>query len=81
MAMPSMRILDGWKTVNHLQNKPTQIPELPKQVSLSIPICRRCCILTTLLLPWGLVSLPHTSEARERRNRKTIPLEDYVTGR
>ncbi|KAK6277802.1 PREDICTED: peptidyl-prolyl cis-trans isomerase FKBP18, chloroplastic [Theobroma cacao] len=49
-----------------------------KQVVLSIPISRRCAILVSSV-PFFLVSLPQFSEARERRNKKTIPIEDYLT--
>lgn len=43
----------------------------------SLPISRRSAILVSSL-PFTLVSVS-PSEARERRNRKTIPLEDYLT--
>ncbi|KAF3446920.1 hypothetical protein FNV43_RR12100 [Rhamnella rubrinervis] len=48
--------------------------------STAIPnsISRRCAILISSL-PFSLISLSTPSEARERRNRKTIPLEDYLT--
>ncbi|XVF35804.1 hypothetical protein REPUB_Repub19eG0002300 [Reevesia pubescens] len=49
-----------------------------KQVVLSVPISRRCAILVSSL-PFTLISLPQFSVARERRNKKTIPLEDYLT--
>ncbi|XP_043709697.1 peptidyl-prolyl cis-trans isomerase FKBP18, chloroplastic isoform X2 [Telopea speciosissima] len=47
-------------------------------VALPIPISRRSALLTTLL-PLNLIFLSPPSLARERRNRKTIPLEDYMT--
>nr|AWW15204.1 peptidyl-prolyl cis-trans isomerase [Manihot esculenta] len=81
MAMASMKSLDRW-TVNQLQiaskfsGKQTQEPS--KQLLLSIPTSRRCAILISSF-PFSLVSLTPLSEARERRNKKVIPLEDYLT--
>ncbi|KAI3980659.1 hypothetical protein MKX01_025224 [Papaver californicum] len=49
-----------------------------KQVVYSIPISRRSAILISVI-PFSLISLPPSSQARERRNRKIIPPEDYVT--
>ncbi|KAL3618392.1 Peptidyl-prolyl cis-trans isomerase fkbp18, chloroplastic [Castilleja foliolosa] len=45
---------------------------------LPLPISRRSAILISVL-PLAIVSLPQTLLARERRNRKIIPLEDYLT--
>ncbi|CAK9178292.1 unnamed protein product [Ilex paraguariensis] len=42
------------------------------------PLSRRCAILISVL-PLGFVSLSLPSLGRERRNKKTIPLEDYLT--
>ncbi|GAB4833036.1 hypothetical protein Ancab_007060 [Ancistrocladus abbreviatus] len=44
----------------------------------SIPISRRCAVLISVI-PLSLIALPLTSEARERRSKKTIPLEDYLS--
>ncbi|KDP36761.1 hypothetical protein JCGZ_08052 [Jatropha curcas] len=81
MACMTMRSLDRW-TVNHLQiiSKSTkkQSFEPSNHILLSIPTSRRCAILISSL-PFSLISLPQLSEARERRNRKVIPLEDYLT--
>ncbi|KAJ4702320.1 Peptidylprolyl isomerase [Melia azedarach] len=49
-----------------------------KKVVFSIPISRRAAILISSL-PFSLVSQPQYTEARERRNKKTIPLEEYLT--
>ncbi|XP_011100208.1 peptidyl-prolyl cis-trans isomerase FKBP18, chloroplastic [Sesamum indicum] len=49
-----------------------------KIASLPLPISRRSAILISVL-PLSLTALPQTLLARERRNRKTIPLEDYLT--
>ncbi|KAB1225834.1 Peptidyl-prolyl cis-trans isomerase FKBP18, chloroplastic [Morella rubra] len=80
--MASVRSLDGWTVNCHLQfcTKPTpNQARLPKQVVLPIPISRRSALLISSL-PFGLlISHSPPSEARERRNRKTIPLEDYLT--
>ncbi|KAK4428307.1 MLO-like protein 5 [Sesamum alatum] len=43
-----------------------------------LSISRRSAILISVL-PLTLTALPQTLLARERRNRKTIPLEDYLT--
>ncbi|KAD5960208.1 hypothetical protein E3N88_11680 [Mikania micrantha] len=48
--------------------------------NLSLPVSRRSAILISVL-PLTLISIciPQQSVARERRNRKIIPLEDYKT--
>ncbi|GMP44435.1 hypothetical protein CsSME_00013366 [Camellia sinensis var. sinensis] len=49
-----------------------------------IPISRRSAILISALSlggGGGLISLPQPAPARERRNKKIIPLEDYLTTR
>ncbi|CAL2258064.1 unnamed protein product [Prunus armeniaca] len=61
----------------------TQVVDKAEQVvRVSVPISslisRRCAILITWL-PLSLISASPPSEARERRNRKVIPLEDYRT--
>ncbi|KAI3864627.1 hypothetical protein MKX03_009147 [Papaver bracteatum] len=48
------------------------------QVIFPIPISRRAAILISVI-PFSLIALPPSSQARERRSRKTIPPEDYVT--
>ncbi|KAJ9186306.1 hypothetical protein P3X46_001896 [Hevea brasiliensis] len=78
--MASLRSFDRW-TINHLQivSKSRGLTqEHSKQLILSTPTSRRCAILISSL-PFSLVSLPPLSEARERRNKKAIPLEDYLT--
>ncbi|KAM7513969.1 hypothetical protein LguiA_003552 [Lonicera macranthoides] len=60
----------------------TKQPQLPVVVVVPlIPISRRCAIMMiSTVLPLALISsLPQPSIARERRNRKIIPLEDYLT--
>lgn len=60
----------------------TKQPQLPVVVVVPlIPISRRCAIMMiSTVLPLALISsLPQPSMARERRNRKIIPLEDYLT--
>ncbi|KAE8731439.1 Peptidyl-prolyl cis-trans isomerase FKBP18 [Hibiscus syriacus] len=51
------------------------------QPFLSLPISRRCAILLSSVPTFNLISVPRFSEAmaRERRNRKKIPIEDYNT--
>ncbi|XP_011041180.1 PREDICTED: peptidyl-prolyl cis-trans isomerase FKBP18, chloroplastic isoform X2 [Populus euphratica] len=80
--MASTRSLDQWSVHRHLQNlaasTPKKTQEQSNHVFLSKPTSRRCAILISTL-PFTLTSLPQLSEARERRNKKTIPLEDYLT--
>lgn len=53
----------------------------PENVAVSpLPISRRSAVLISVL-PFSLVALPQTLLARERRNRKAIPIEDYLTSR
>lgn len=54
---------------------------IQQQLRFSEPISRRSAILISSSVPFGLTWLPQPSEARERRNRKNIPLEDYATSR
>ncbi|XP_030951030.1 peptidyl-prolyl cis-trans isomerase FKBP18, chloroplastic isoform X2 [Quercus lobata] len=84
-AMASVRSLDKW-TVNHRQQlqicakSSTNQSQRANQLVLPIPISRRSAILIySLPLSFSLISYSPPSEARERRNRKTIPLEDYLT--
>ncbi|KAG4214144.1 hypothetical protein ERO13_A01G103050v2 [Gossypium hirsutum] len=51
------------------------------QLVVSVPISRRSAILLSSVPTLNLIPLPHFSEAgaRERRNKKTIPIEDYLT--
>lgn len=46
-----------------------------------LEISKRSALILISLTPLSLVPLPQTLLARERRNRKTIPLEDYLTSR
>ncbi|XVE94381.1 hypothetical protein REPUB_Repub02eG0003800 [Reevesia pubescens] len=82
MAMASVIILQRWnldyykiKICSKCSANETQNTTL---VVLSIPISRRCAILVSSV-PFTLISLPQFSEARERRNKKNIPIEDYLT--
>ncbi|XP_073284714.1 peptidyl-prolyl cis-trans isomerase FKBP18, chloroplastic [Primulina huaijiensis] len=47
-------------------------------VVVPLPISRRSSIFVSVL-PLSLIALPQILLARERRNRKIIPLEDYLT--
>ncbi|XP_022772543.1 peptidyl-prolyl cis-trans isomerase FKBP18, chloroplastic [Durio zibethinus] len=79
--MASVRILQIWNPDYHrICSKCTAANQTQntKQLVLSIPISRRCAILVSSV-PFSLISLPHFSEARERRNKKTIPIEDYLS--
>ncbi|GAV65848.1 FKBP_C domain-containing protein [Cephalotus follicularis] len=82
--MASMKSLDRW-TVNCLKicsksssADQTQQQQQAKQVVFSLPISRRSVVLISPL-PFSLISMPQLSDARERRSRKNIPLEDYHT--
>ncbi|XP_021746585.1 peptidyl-prolyl cis-trans isomerase FKBP18, chloroplastic-like isoform X1 [Chenopodium quinoa] len=61
------------------QTKPNNKDEQAVILPLSTPFSRRRCAILTPLLSITLISLPPPSFARERRSRKTIPLEDYLT--
>ncbi|XP_044511462.1 peptidyl-prolyl cis-trans isomerase FKBP18, chloroplastic isoform X4 [Mangifera indica] len=82
--MASIRSLNTWRTIeNHLQicskHVAIQVRDA-NQLVLSMPISRRSAILVSSL-PFTFISLPQSSEARDRRNRKAVPLEDYLTTR
>ncbi|KZV40840.1 hypothetical protein F511_29192 [Dorcoceras hygrometricum] len=47
-------------------------------VVLPLPISRRSAIFTSVL-PFSLIALPQILLARERRNKRFIPLEEYHT--
>ncbi|EEF52898.1 peptidyl-prolyl cis-trans isomerase FKBP18, chloroplastic [Ricinus communis] len=64
--------------INHLRIISKQSQEPPKQVVVSTPTSRRCAVLTSSL-SLSLISFPQLAEGRERRNKKNIPLEDYLT--
>ncbi|KAK6939106.1 FKBP-type peptidyl-prolyl cis-trans isomerase domain [Dillenia turbinata] len=76
--------LERWAVLNPILNPSANQTQgntltITKQVELRKPISRRSGILIAAL-PFSLISLTPPSHARERRNRKTIPLEDYLTG-
>ncbi|XP_030446260.1 peptidyl-prolyl cis-trans isomerase FKBP18, chloroplastic [Syzygium oleosum] len=57
-----------------------QPPDAARRLAPPGRASRRLAILiSSLPLPLALASLPRPSEARERRNRKAIPLEEYTT--
>ncbi|VVA23205.1 PREDICTED: peptidyl-prolyl cis-trans isomerase [Prunus dulcis] len=64
------------KSTSQVADKAEQVVRV--SVPISSLISRRCAILITWL-PLSLISASSPSEARERRNRKVIPLEDYRT--
>ena len=81
-AMASVRNIHRW-AVDNLLLTPTSSAiqtQPPKHVILPMPISRRCAILISVL-PFSVISQPHSSDARERRTKKNIPLEDYLTSR
>lgn len=75
--MASIRSLGKW-TVDH-QIFPQHTTIQAKQAVVSIPISRRAAAILISSLPFSVISLPKCSEARERRNKKAIPLEAYHT--
>ncbi|KAG8377237.1 hypothetical protein BUALT_Bualt08G0007400 [Buddleja alternifolia] len=62
-------------------SKPTLIQTQKKVLlPLPLPISRRSSAILISVLPLSLIALPpRTLLARERRNRKIIPLDDYLT--
>ncbi|KAK4803689.1 hypothetical protein SAY86_003506 [Trapa natans] len=50
-----------------------------QQLVLPLRFSRRSTVLISSSIPFTLTSLPPPSEARERRNKKNIPLDDYST--
>ncbi|KAJ8433548.1 hypothetical protein Cgig2_018101 [Carnegiea gigantea] len=69
------------QTPPKIEQSPIPIVDLPKP---KIPISRRLCAIILAPLVSITVSPPSSSSsvalARERRNRKTIPIEEYLTG-
>lgn len=82
MAMASLHKISLIKNPVNSYNKPIKIQQElhtnQTQTVLALPISRRSVILISVL-PLTLISDPQESLARERRNRKIIPLEDYLT--
>ncbi|KAI8013696.1 hypothetical protein LOK49_LG05G03927 [Camellia lanceoleosa] len=87
--MASVKSLGRWTVNNpaHGSKQTTMSMDQTKQTVVvvvvpMIPISRRSAILISALSlggGGGLISLPQPSLARERRNKKIIPLEDYLT--
>ncbi|KAK0577450.1 hypothetical protein LWI29_033076 [Acer saccharum] len=80
--MASIRNLNRWTLDHHhhLHECSKQQTQPTKHVVFSIPISRRSATILISSLPLiSLISPPQHAEARERRNKKTIPLEDYLT--
>ncbi|KAL1540636.1 Peptidyl-prolyl cis-trans isomerase fkbp18, chloroplastic, variant 2 [Salvia divinorum] len=68
-----------------IPQNPQLIAEPPIHAHLSaavppLPISRRSAVLISVL-PFCIIALPQTLLARERRSRKTIPVEDYLSTR
>ncbi|WMV27851.1 hypothetical protein MTR67_021236 [Solanum verrucosum] len=68
--------IQGSSIIRNSSNAQTE--QQVKKVFLQIPISRRSVILISVL-PLSLNLVPQPSMARERRNKKNIPLEDYQT--
>ncbi|XP_042507788.1 peptidyl-prolyl cis-trans isomerase FKBP18, chloroplastic isoform X2 [Macadamia integrifolia] len=78
-AMACVQSCEGWAGSILSCLKPTAKPNQNQvRVVLPLPISRRSALLTTLL-PLDLIFVSPPSLARERRNRKTIPPEEYMT--
>ncbi|XP_035830502.1 peptidyl-prolyl cis-trans isomerase FKBP18, chloroplastic isoform X2 [Helianthus annuus] len=58
---------------------PTKKKQELNQNVAPISISRRSAAAAAILISVSLISNPQQSVARERRNRKAIPLEDYLT--
>ncbi|OVA01462.1 Peptidyl-prolyl cis-trans isomerase [Macleaya cordata] len=77
--MTSIQSLERWAVDFFLCSKPKIVQnQSQNQAILPIPISRRSAILISVL-PFNLISLSPPSQARERRNRKIIPPEDFIT--
>ncbi|XP_077246345.1 FKBP-like peptidyl-prolyl cis-trans isomerase family protein isoform X2 [Tasmannia lanceolata] len=77
--MASIQSFERWDTDLHLRPKSTTFQKQnPDPIFIQLPISRRFALLSSVL-PFNLIALSPPSHARERRNRKTIPLEDYMT--
>ncbi|KAJ7966995.1 Peptidylprolyl isomerase [Quillaja saponaria] len=82
--MASPRCSDKWTVdYSHFLNQVCLCPNQarnPKQVALSVSSVSRRSVLLISSLPFISITLSPPAEGRERRNRKTIPLENYLTG-
>ncbi|PSS19883.1 Peptidyl-prolyl cis-trans isomerase [Actinidia chinensis var. chinensis] len=77
--MATMTSFERWSRLAGLKpTTTTHHPQQPQVVVVPPPISRRCAILISPL-PLVLIWVPQPSQARERRGRRTIPLEDYLT--
>ncbi|XP_057502538.1 peptidyl-prolyl cis-trans isomerase FKBP18, chloroplastic isoform X1 [Actinidia eriantha] len=77
--MATMTSFERWSRLAGLKpTTTTHHPHQPQVVVVPPPISRRCAILMSPL-PLVLIWVPQPSQARERRSRRTIPLEDYLT--
>ncbi|KAK9109534.1 hypothetical protein Sjap_017594 [Stephania japonica] len=59
--------------------KPHQNPHQKPQIALPKPIISRRSAILISILPLNLTTLSPASQARERRSRVAVPLEDYTT--
>ncbi|KAF8405578.1 hypothetical protein HHK36_010485 [Tetracentron sinense] len=77
--MASIQSFDRCAVDLLLYSRPTaNQKQRPNQVVLPIPISRRSAFLISVL-PLNLILMSPPSQARERRSRKSIPLEEYMT--
>ncbi|PIA56915.1 hypothetical protein AQUCO_00700932v1 [Aquilegia coerulea] len=75
----SVQSVEKWIVDIFLCSKPPpKQKQHQDQLVFPIPISRRFAIFISVL-PLNLISLTQPSQARERRNKKVIPLEDYKT--
>lgn len=83
-AMSLLTSLDQWRVDNHLRNCSKrslgEAPQSNRKVVLPVPIFSRRSLVLISSVPLSLIlPPPEYSEARERRNRKVVPLKDYLT--
>ncbi|GLT35266.1 hypothetical protein SLA2020_097340 [Shorea laevis] len=78
--MATVRSFHKWKSDFHgISSKSIRTEKRNvKQLLFSIPISRRCAILISSV-PFAFISLPQFAGARERRGKKNIPIEEYLT--
>ncbi|ANM58723.1 FKBP-type peptidyl-prolyl cis-trans isomerase domain [Arabidopsis thaliana x Arabidopsis arenosa] len=88
--MASISSLHRWASNQHSRlpritsiSEADQSRPINQVVAFSVPISRRdasIILLSSIPLTSFFVLTPSSSEARERRSRKVIPLEEYSTG-
>lgn len=81
MASSIKKSFDRWAIDLLSSSSPptAQTKQNPLPVLFPTPISRRSALLFSWVVPLTLIPVSPPSMARERRSRKTIPPEDYIT--